>query len=56
MKPTHRIYDSRTGETLDRDLTEVKPSVWVSSNYSESDVSFDDIQIERLKEGASDVD
>lgn len=52
MKPTHRIYDDRTGETLNRNLMEVAPGVWVSVDYLENNVSFEDIQIERLKEGA----
>ncbi len=52
MNSTHCIYDDRTGETLNRNLTEVAPGVWVSADYLESDVSFEDIQIERLKEGA----
>lgn len=53
MNPTHRIYDDRTGETLNRNLTEFEPGVWVSGNYLESDISFEDIQIEQPKEGAS---
>lgn len=53
MKPTHRIYDSRTNETLNRNLIEVEPDVWMQSVHSGSDVRFEDIQIERLEEGAT---
>lgn len=53
MKPTYRVYDNRTNETLNCNLTEVERGVWVKDDYLENDVSYGSIQIKQLKEGAS---